>query len=83
MNINIILCILFILIICTYYINNFLNVKEGIIFSKDYFLDKYEKDGKKYSRTPKEIADTKNNLKDGVVRGFLSAAKKVVGGKKK
>jgi len=45
MNINIILCILFILIICTYYINNFLNVKEGINFSKDYFLDKYEKDG--------------------------------------
>ena len=45
MNINIIFCIIFFLIISTYYINKFLNVKEGIIFSKDYFLDKYEKDG--------------------------------------
>ena len=45
MNINIIFCIIFFLIISTYYINKFLNVKEGIIFTKDYFLDKYEKDG--------------------------------------
>ena len=45
MTINIILGILFFLIISTYYMNKYLKVKEESIFTKDYFLDKYEKDG--------------------------------------
>ena len=45
MTINTILGILFFLIISTYYMNKYLKVKEESIFTKDYFLDKYEKDG--------------------------------------